>query len=69
MIKINVKCRHGLEFSVLIAGSLREISINMKMIVDCPYDKDCKVGKQQCREECTLFVKEPYCATTCARVK
>lgn len=47
-----------------------------KMLANCCcyvcYNHDCKqavLGKQQCREECELFVKEPYCATTCARVK
>ena len=69
MIKINVKCRHGLEFSVPLAGSWGEISSNVKMIVNCPYEQDCKVDKQPCREECMLFVKEPYCTDTHARVK
>ena len=69
MIKINVKCRHDLEFSVPLAGSWGEISSNVKMIVNCPYEQDCKVGKQPCYDDCMLFAKEPYCATTCARVK
>lgn len=76
MIKINVKCRHGVEYSTRVAGTWGEISRAEKMLANCCcyvcYNHNCKqavLGKQQCREECMLFVKEPYCATTCARVK
>ena len=69
MKKINVICSHGLEFSVPLADSWGEISSNAKMILNCPYEQDCKVGKQPCYDECMLFAKAPYCTDTHARVK
>ena len=76
MIRINVKCRHGVEYSTRVAGTWGEISRTERMLANCCcyvcYNHDCKqavLGKQQCREECTLFVNEPYCTDTHARVK
>lgn len=53
MIKINVKCRHGVEYSTRVAGTWGEISRTEKMLANCCcyvcYNHDCKqavLGKQ-----------------------
>ena len=76
MPKIKVVCRHGVEYSLLARGNQAEANRLKQMLSDCCcyvcHNHHCETpieGKQPCHEECTLFVKDPYCTTTCARVK
>ena len=64
MPKIKVKCRHGVEYSLLAIGTKGEVYRLKQMLSDCCcyvcYNRHCetpKEGKQECRNECELYGK------------
>lgn len=68
MRKLSVTCRHGVEYSTPIKGSLGAIARTVKMLETCCcyvcYNSECKqarTGKQACKNECELFTKNRYC--------
>ena len=66
-MKINVKCRHGVEYSVMARGTKGECLRLQKMLSDCCcyvcHNRHCKTprkGKQECKNECELYGRK-YC--------
>ena len=64
MPKIKVKCRHGVEYSLLAIGTKGEVYRLKQMLSDCCcyvcHNRHCetpKEGKQECRNECELYGK------------
>lgn len=68
MPKIKVKCRHGVEYSLLARGTQGEVRRLKEMLSNCCcyvcHNRECKqgrIGKQECKNECELFTKNKYC--------
>ena len=64
MPKINVKCRHGVEYSLLARGTQGEVRRLKEMLSNCCcyvcHNRGCETpieGKQECRNECELYGK------------
>ena len=64
MPKIKVKCRHGVEYSLLARGTKAEVNRLKAMLSDCCcyvcHNRHCETpieGKQECRNECELYGK------------
>ena len=65
---IEIKCRHGVTYTIESSCSEESIFRLQKMLEDCccyvcrnlncPYAID---GKQQCNEECVMYTKTPFC--------
>lgn len=63
-MKIKVKCRHGVEYSLMARGTDGECKRLQKMLTNCCcyvcHNHHCetpKEGKQECKNECELYGK------------
>lgn len=63
-MKINVKCRHGIEYSLMARGNNAECLRLKEMLSDCCcyvcHNLYCETpieGKQDCKNECELYGK------------
>lgn len=63
-MKIKVKCRHGVEYSLMARGTDGECKRLQKMLTNCCcyvcHNRHCETpveGKQECKNECELYGK------------
>ena len=68
MKTIQVKCRHGVTYSIEVKGTKGSIFRLKQMLEDCCcyvcHNHNCataREGKQDCRKQCEFYTRTPYC--------